>query len=99
MTAPLMRVPMSIRLMLIVFSCSSNERRRAQAASDWSGLVGSGADVMRLLIDRRGACAGAAVAEQRAFEFVERIDHALHGFLGHAHRGDRHMGDLKADLL
>ncbi|CVI61447.1 hypothetical protein AGR9A_Cc70282 [Agrobacterium salinitolerans str. Hayward 0363] len=59
----------------------------------------SAAQVMGLFVNRRRARAGAAIAEHRALQFVQRIHHAGNGIGIDAIAADRHMHDGEAKLL
>src|SRR6218665_3892519 len=58
----------------------------------------SAAHVEAFLVDRGRTRAGAAIAEQRARQFVEHIHHAGNGIAIDAGAADRHMGGLDAEF-
>src|SRR5690606_5506293 len=93
--APLMRAPVSMRLMVMDtpewFELLEFGRHEPAAET-------SAAQMLALFVDDSGARAGAAIAEHRSRQIVQRVDHAGHRVRIDAHAPDRHMLDFKAEF-
>src|SRR5690606_41396866 len=93
--APLMRAPVSMRLMVMDtpewFELLEFGRHEPAAET-------SAAQMLALFVDDSGARAGAAIAEHRSRQIVQRVDHAGHRVRIDAHAPAPRRPAFKADV-